>query len=293
MRSDSRVSWNRTFFGRRIPVLVVVAILALIVGLLASFDALFEEPSARRVDSLVADLGCRSILAIFAHPDDELLVAATLADATKRGAVVRTISATRGEAGIPGGFSGSRSDLARLREAELRRFGHVLGVQDQALWDFPDGNLSGVPPGVLRDSVLIVIHRYEPDLILTLDSTAGFTGHSDHRRIGRAVTEAAMQIRGSREGKTETNYQPRWLAWIICPRRMALLVPRELSHRLREQPPAEIAATGNLQMKLVGMRAHATQRRYLPPPWLRPVLYRLWDKEHFAVVRLSAPSRRR
>ena len=276
---------------RRVPPLVFIAVLAVTAGLLASFDALFEEPSARRADSLVADLECRSILAIFAHPDDELLVAGTLADATKRGVVVRTISATRGEAGLPGGFRGSRSDLVRLREAELRSFGHALGVQDQALWHFPDGDLSGVPLGVLRDSVLIAIRRYEPDLILTLDSTAGFTGHPDHRRIGRAVTEAAMQSREVREGKTESDSHPRWLAWVICPRRMAVLVPGELRQRLRGQPPAQIAATGNLQMKLLGMKTHATQSKYLPPAWLRPILYRLWDKEHFAVIALRQSRR--
>lgn len=44
-------------------------------------------------------------------------------------------------------------------------------------------------------------------------------------------------------------------------------------------------------MKLLGMKTHATQSKYLPPAWLRPILYRLWDKEHFAVIALRQSRR--
>jgi len=251
-------------------------------ALITAFKALFEEPGTRRVPSLVADLGCRSVLAVFAHPDDEILVASTLADAVKRGCEVRTVTATRGEKGVPKGFSGDSAELVFARESELRRFGAALGIQEEHLWEFPDGRLADVSLEVLQDSVVAAIRRYRPDLVLTLDPVAGFTGHPDHRRIGEAATLAALHASNTMSGV------PRWVARIVFPRRAAWLVPRgDLRRQLRAQPRADIAAAGNTRAKLLGMRIHETQQRYFPPVWARSLLYRFYDREHFSVIVLG------
>ncbi len=257
--------------------LVVVLVLVAVTG----SKAMFQETGARKVPSLVAALGCRSVLAVFAHPDDEILVAATLADAVKHGCDVRTVTATRGEQGVPMGFSGGRGELIVLRESELRRFGSALGLKEQRLWSFPDGGLADVRIEVLRDSVAEAIRRYRPDLVLTLDPAAGFTGHPDHRRIGEAATMAALQVAKA------TPRGPRWLARVVFPRRATWLVPnKELRRLLRTQPPADVAVAGNARIKLLGMRIHQTQQRYFPPAWFRPLLYRLLDREHYSLIAL-------
>src|SRR5689334_18918627 len=77
---------------------VLLAVLTLVTALW--FDRLFEAPTAVYAPSLVEHLGARSVLAVFAHPDDETLAAGALADAGRReGVVVRTVTLTRGENG--------------------------------------------------------------------------------------------------------------------------------------------------------------------------------------------------
>jgi LmbE family N-acetylglucosaminyl deacetylase len=266
----------------------LVAALVLLATIAATvlFDSLFEEPGARSVPSLVNDLGCRSVLGVFAHPDDEILVSATLADAAQRDCEVRTVTATRGERGVPRGFAGTKADLVQMRDKELRRFGTDLGIREQLVWDFPDGDLSNVRIEILRDSVLAAIRRFQPDLILTMDSTAGFTGHVDHRRIGAAVL-VALHVADSLSPATRNGSSPRWLAQVTFPRRAALFFPAAIRHRLHRQPSADVAAAADPRFKLQGMKTHASQQQYFPPRWLRLMLYHFYDREHFALTRLD------
>lgn len=68
----------------------------------------------------------RSLLAVFAHPDDEAFAAGgTLARYAAEGAEVRLVCATRGEAGSlgePPRFEPAR--LGAVRAQELSTFGH-------------------------------------------------------------------------------------------------------------------------------------------------------------------------
>lgn len=262
--------------------------LVLLAGL--AFRSLFEEPNARRVRTLLPDPTCMTVLGVFAHPDDEILVAASLAEAVRRGCRVVTVTATHGLRGVPDGFTGDTASLARIRESELRRFGHEIGIREQEIWGFPDGGLSEVSTETLIDSVLSAFRRYQPDLVVTFDSAAGFTGHPDHRRIGEIAMLAwrrSCDAGGGRSGARS----PRWIAEVLFPRRVApLLRMRELRQRLLRQPPADVAVRGNLDMKLLGMSIHQTQQRYFPPPWIRPILYRFYDSEHFS-LRSCPPTR--
>src|SRR3989442_14874930 len=85
----------------------------------------------------------RTILAIFAHPDDESLACGgTLARLSDAGARVVLMCASRGERGsvsdpalVPDG------DLAGVRTRELQDPAAVLGIADLILLDHPDGDL--------------------------------------------------------------------------------------------------------------------------------------------------------
>ena len=234
--------------------------------------------------TLLPDSTCVTVLGVFAHPDDEILVAASLADAAQRGCRVITVTATRGLRGVPDGFAGDTSSLARMRESELRRFGHEIGIRDQEVWDFPDGGLSEGSTETLIDSVLGAFERYQPDLVVTFDSIAGFTGHPDHRRIGE-IAMLAWQRSCEKEGS------PRWIAQVLFPRRAARLIwMRELRQRLLRQPRADVAVHGNLDVKLMGMSIHQSQQKYFPPRWARPLLFRLYDSEHFSLRSCQDPS---
>ena len=96
---------KRTVFTRRVwrgvLVVLVLGLLALGCGVVW-LKSLFNEPGVQEVPSLAAHLGAKSILCVFAHPDDEIIAAAFLADAAKQpNTVVRIITATKGEGGHP------------------------------------------------------------------------------------------------------------------------------------------------------------------------------------------------
>ena len=130
------------------------------------FDRLFKAPIAVHVPSLLQHLGARSVLGIFAHPDDETLAAGVLADAGRRdGMDVWTITLTRGESGYLPPHIARREDLSLIRESELRRYGYALGVDHQELWDYPDGGLHTVPPYDIVDRIVTHmsrLHRARP-----------------------------------------------------------------------------------------------------------------------------------
>jgi LmbE family N-acetylglucosaminyl deacetylase len=132
------------------PVTAWIASGVAIVGTIALigalwFDSLFEAPTAVHHQSLTQHLGSRSVLAIFAHPDDETLAAGVLADAGSReGIEVRTITLTRGENGYEAPSVSRKEDLPLIRESELRRYGFALGIDHQEVWEYPDGGLRNV-----------------------------------------------------------------------------------------------------------------------------------------------------
>ncbi len=105
-------------------------------------DSLFEEPQAMLVDSLPSHLGDKTVLGVFAHPDDELFVAGLLHDAAKaRGLRVDTVTLTRGEAGYFEPHLCRKDDLGAVRSAESLKYGFPLGISGQEeIWDYPGGH---------------------------------------------------------------------------------------------------------------------------------------------------------
>src|SRR5258705_11676612 len=131
--------------------------------------------------SATLPLAGRTVLGIFAHPDDESLAGGgTLARLSDAGARVIVVCASRGEAGsisdpalVPDG------DLGGVRARELREAAAVLGVAEAIVLDHPDGDLRwhGVPE--LLAEILMLIERYRPDAVITF-AEDGLYWHLDH-----------------------------------------------------------------------------------------------------------------
>src|SRR5215475_12862834 len=87
------------------------------------------------------DVAGRTLLAVFAHPDDESLACGgTLARLADEGMNVVVMSASHGERGALTGPA--RDDaLGRVRALEVRRAAEALGVSQLIIWDHPDGDL--------------------------------------------------------------------------------------------------------------------------------------------------------
>lgn len=155
---------------------------------------LFREPGARRIASLVDELGARSIVAVLAHPDDEIKVAGLLDDAGHRpGVTARLVTAARGDGGIASPEF-PRATLAQTRAAEVRRHGAELGLTEQEVWPHDDAHLPDEPLAQLTARIVARLRAWQPDVVVTFHPTTGFTAHPDHLRIGAAATAAVCAV---------------------------------------------------------------------------------------------------
>ncbi|GHF69998.1 PIG-L deacetylase family protein [Deinococcus ficus] len=143
-----------------------------------------------------------TLLAVFAHPDDEAFsVGGTLTHYARRGVRVVVACATRGEAGkitVPGM---TVDDLGAQREQELRDACRALEIEEPVFLGFHDsGRFERTrhddPLALMNASVLDVearvrdvIAQLEPDVLVTFDPHGGY-GHIDHLQIHRATTAA-------------------------------------------------------------------------------------------------------
>jgi LmbE family N-acetylglucosaminyl deacetylase len=140
-------------------------------------------------------LAGRTILAVFAHPDDESLACGgTLARAADAGARVVLICATRGESGsisdrslVPDG------DLGRVRSSELREAAAVLGVAEVMILDHPDGALRWADVPALHNEIVGAIDRCSADAVITFGED-GLYWHLDHIGIHERTSTAVRSF---------------------------------------------------------------------------------------------------
>lgn len=141
-----------------------------------------------------------SVLAVLAHPDDEIILAPILARIAREKGEVTLVFATSGDAGPGSSGLEHGPELANLRESEARCAAFALGLEDPIFWRFGDGTLAGKARNTQsqmqdigeRISGLIALH--EPTVVMTWGPDGGY-GHADHRIISNAVTQA-VQVMG-------------------------------------------------------------------------------------------------
>jgi LmbE family N-acetylglucosaminyl deacetylase len=138
----------------------------------------------------------RTLLGIWAHPDDETSASgALMARCAAEGVDVHVITATRGEWGAlgSGGLVLTREELPAVREAELRAVLASYGVQNPpALLGYEDGHLEEASEPEVVARVLEVMHRVRPDVVLTF-GPHGISRHPDHRALHHAATAAFLR----------------------------------------------------------------------------------------------------
>lgn len=142
-----------------------------------------------------------SLLAVFAHPDDEVFHGGVLADLSGRGVRVTVACATNGEAGKPHPSIGPVENLGTLRAEELRLSCTRLGIEEPVLLGFHDSArkerqrhddphaLANVDMLDVEAAVRRVIKNVKPHVIVTFDPHGAYY-HPDHLAIQRATTAA-------------------------------------------------------------------------------------------------------
>ncbi len=131
-----------------------------------------------------------TILAVWAHPDDESFCAAgILATAVNNGQRVICLTATKGEAGVQDEKRWPAKKLGSIRSKELAASLKLLGIDDHHCLDYADGGCHELPDEEGSKVVKAFIDTHMPQTILTFGPD-GLTGHNDHQAVSRWVSQA-------------------------------------------------------------------------------------------------------
>jgi len=138
----------------------------------------------------------KTLLAVYAHPDDEAFgTGGSLAQYTAAGVEVVLVCATRGEVGeISDPSFATPETLGEVRESELRCAAETMGVKQLFFLDYRDSGMDGTPEN--RDprafinapaaevvaKLVEIIRRVKPDIVVTFEPNGGY-GHPDHIAI--------------------------------------------------------------------------------------------------------------
>jgi LmbE family N-acetylglucosaminyl deacetylase len=171
-------------------VIAALVITALIVRLLTTALPLVEQ---LLVPSVLAQGAPKTLVALFAHADDEGAVAPLLARYAREGVQVYVIIATDGAQG--GAHTSVRRgpELARVRSEEARCATDALGIHAPILLGFPDAQLGSYMEDRARlprltAQILEQLQRLRPDALITWGPD-GATGHPDHRIVSSIATQ--------------------------------------------------------------------------------------------------------
>lgn len=205
----------------------------------------------------------RTLLASFAHPDDETFLAGpVLAKYAAEGVRIELICATPPDGQSSGPYARRRN--AALCAAEILGIRRVtfLGYADstmRATQPHVPGQLSAAPLNEVTARVAAVIDEVRPEVVIT-DSQYGAYGHPDHIVMHRA-TAAAFQAAGKPGAKLYALAYP--LSLVRLNMRLMPLVrvdPRSLG-ALGDIDLVEAVRTAPRKSALVGVAEYVSARR--------------------------------
>ncbi|MEK7807200.1 MAG: PIG-L family deacetylase [Chloroflexota bacterium] len=166
-----------------------------------------------------------SVLAVFAHPDDEGFgCGGALAMLVARGARVTLVCATNGDVGeISDPALATPETLGQVRQEELRRAMALTGIDDLRFLGYRDSGMAGTAENHHPDSLnqaepdrvvaqlAGIIREVRPEAVITHDPTGGY-GHPDHKAVHQHVSRA-FSLAGDPAG-----LKPRLLYYVCFPR---------------------------------------------------------------------------
>jgi N-acetylglucosamine malate deacetylase 2 len=203
----------------------------------------------------------RTLLLIFAHPDDEtFLTGGSVCKYAEAGTRVVLATATRGESGKPGVPAlCSTEDLPATRERELRQAAAILGIADLHLLGYRDRDLGAAPPDEIRNHLVALIRRERPQVVVSFDPNGGNL-HPDHIAISRFAGDAVTAAGDPRwyPGGPPAYEVPRFV-WV--PGRRPWQLVREANLAACPGIDFVIDVGAYAGRKLEALRTHATQHQ--------------------------------
>jgi len=143
-----------------------------------------------------------SLMAIYAHPDDEQGVSGMFAKYARQGVNTTIICATRGEVGeIAPDVDATPETLGQVREAEMRCAAAKIGVRHLYMLDYRDSGMVGTAENEdarnlhqanlmeVTGHVVRIVREQKPQALITFDAWGGY-GHPDHIQMHKAALMA-------------------------------------------------------------------------------------------------------
>jgi N-acetyl-1-D-myo-inositol-2-amino-2-deoxy-alpha-D-glucopyranoside deacetylase len=215
----------------------------------------------------------KSLMAIFAHPDDEGQIAGLMAMYASQGAKVFLVCATRGELGSTTDHSLLEGKtMAQLRQEELQCVSKVLGVKNLEFLDYQEGSFHTTDSDEVIRRISETIKKLAPQVVVTF-GPEGVYQHRDHVAISRLTTSAFHRVR--QENLSESSQFPLRLYYTAYPRSLfERLRTRGIEfeidiegalHRIEGVPDEEITTMVDVSdfriQKINAFRCHASQLR--------------------------------
>lgn len=138
-------------------------------------------------------LAGQTVLAVFAHPDDESLACGgTLARLADEGARVVVMMASHGERGA---LTGPAKDeaLGLARAKEMRAAAEALGIASLIIGDHPDGDLRWSHVTEFHADLVLFMRRHSPAAVITFGED-GLYWHLDHVAVYERTTTAVQSL---------------------------------------------------------------------------------------------------
>ena len=175
----------------------------------------------------------KTILAVFAHPDDEVGIGGFLARAKATDMNIHLICATRGEASrIRHPEFVTAENQADIRSRELEKSCETLGISSLNFLDLPDGGAENWYCKNLEEKLLQLFIEIKPDIVITFD-TNGSNGHKDHKEISRLTTVVFNCYKSS---NSEKLYYTTLFPETFIKRRLWLLpIPRSFKDKIKNK----------------------------------------------------------
>ncbi len=208
--------------------------------------------------------GDRTLLAVFAHPDDETFgPGGTLARYAAQGVNVHYACGTRGEVGtVDTEIMQGYQTIGELRWAELTAAVKVLGLTGLHWLGYRDSGMPGTEDNrnpdalvqadnaVLVGKIVALIRALRPQVVVTFDPCGGY-GHPDHVAIHYA-TKKACAIAGDPQQYPEQianglqPYAPQKLYYTAFPKGFLKVAVRIL--RLLGRDPAKFGRNQDINL---------------------------------------------
>ncbi|MCR8842683.1 bacillithiol biosynthesis deacetylase BshB2 [Paenibacillus sp. SC116] len=192
----------------------------------------------------------RHIVVVLPHPDDESMIAGTLAAHIQQGAKMTYVCLTLGEMGRNMGNPAfaNRVTLPQIRKQELEEACRRIGIQDVRMWGYHDKMVEFEEQGELSIKIEQLLSDLQPSLVYTFYPGHGV--HPDHDATGAAVIEAVKRM--------PSHSRPKVYCVAITPnRRKALGAPtivNDISHYVDQKIHAIKAHQSQSQMLLESLK---------------------------------------